>query len=82
MPSKKKCSAGWKKMGYKSMADCTGYGKKKDTTQKAGTSAEEEQLRTIGGMQSTEVGRSKKSRKKRGLGHTNPITKRFHKRFR
>jgi hypothetical protein len=32
MPSKKKCAAGWKKMGYKSMEDCTSYGKKKKTT--------------------------------------------------
>jgi len=31
MPSKKKCSAGWKKMGYKSIEDCTSYGKKKTT---------------------------------------------------
>ena len=32
MPSKKKCAAGWKKMGYKSMEDCTSYGKKKKNT--------------------------------------------------
>ena len=49
--------------------------------QEAGTSAKEEQARTMGGMQTTEVGRSKKSRKKRGVGHTNPITSKFHKKY-
>jgi hypothetical protein len=29
MPSKAKCKAGWKAMGYKSMSDCASYGKKK-----------------------------------------------------
>jgi hypothetical protein len=30
MPSKEKCKS-WKKMGYKSMKDCTSYGQKKTT---------------------------------------------------
>ena len=44
MPSKAKCQMGWKKMGYKSMSDCTSYGEKKmGKPQKAGTSAKAEQ---------------------------------------
>ena len=29
MPSKEKCAAEWKQLGYKSVGDCVGYGKKK-----------------------------------------------------
>ena len=41
MPSKEKCAKEWKKMNYESMEDCMNYGKAK--TQKAGTSAKEQQ---------------------------------------
>ena len=40
MPSKNKCAKEWKQMNYKSMEDCMSYGKPK--TQKAGTSAKEQ----------------------------------------
>ena len=42
MPSKTKCAKEWKKLGYSSIADCIDY-KKPAKTQKAGTSAKEEQ---------------------------------------
>ena len=41
MPSKSKCKANWKAMGYKSISDCENYGKKK-MTQKADTSVKAE----------------------------------------
>ena len=41
MPSKAKCTVGWKAMGYKSMSDCASYGKKK-MTQKPDTSVKDE----------------------------------------
>lgn len=63
MPSKAKCKMGWKKMGYKSMSDCMSYGEKKmGKTQKAGTSAKEEQNRV--GM---DVGKSENVRMKNKL---------------
>ena len=42
MPSKTKCAKEWKKLGYSSESACRGY-KKPAKTQKAGTSAKEEQ---------------------------------------
>ena len=42
MPSKTKCAKEWKKLGYSSAADCMNY-KKPAKTQKAGTSAKEQQ---------------------------------------
>mgnify|MGYP003137017853 CR=1 FL=1 len=40
MPNKKICAKEWKQMNYKSMEDCMNYGKPK--TQKAGTSASQQ----------------------------------------
>ena len=47
MPSLKICKKEWKKRGYSSLRDCTDYrGKSKTSeTQKAGTSAKEEQYK-------------------------------------
>ena len=59
MPSKAKCKVGWKAMGYKSMSDCASYGKKK-MTQKAGTSAKQEQDRAVSDYATAANSRMKK----------------------
>ena len=40
MPNREKCAKEWKQMNYRSMEDCMNYGKPK--TQKAGTSAKQQ----------------------------------------
>lgn len=75
MPSLKICKEEWKKRGYESLRDCTDYrGKSKTSeTQKAGTSAKEEQRRTRGALAEAHTSirgpmeKMKKGKKGKGL---------------
>ena len=64
MPSITKCK-NWKSMGYKSASDCMSYGKKKMAkTQKAGTSAKDEQSKVGWDMAKSKNVRMKKRLKR------------------